>query len=181
MIFLIGIMNFTSANLGTFQQNTCVPLQVNLNTSAVNLSSVTIPNIPIANYTAYNNAFNLTAPYTFMYNYCDTNITGKYIYSFFDAEGNNYVNDFTVTKNNNTPFLYIDFTQISNIIIVVVILALLFIVSLLGFGIFGGFGFLLIAILMWSNSVNFIISLFIFVLGVFQITSFPNKKLEIKN
>lgn len=176
MIFLIGIMNFSSAFLGTFQQNSCVPLQVNLNTSAVNLSSVTVPEFPTANYTAYSIPFNQTVLYTFQYDYCGTNVTGHYIYSFNDAEGNTYVNDFDIDKNSAESIFNIDFNKPLNIILLIVVLALFLFFSLIGWGIWGGVGYLIIGIVMLSNNVSFIISLIIIIMGILQMFLFDKLK-----
>ncbi len=36
---------------------------------------------------------------TFNYTFCNTSDPGKYIYDYFDTEGNVYVNDFTITPS----------------------------------------------------------------------------------
>lgn len=91
-IIMISLISLSSASLGNYPAGTCVTLKTILNTSAVTLSTVSYPNSTIAlsgqPMTKVNN--------TFIYNFCNTQQYGSYSYDYCDAEGNCYVNDFTI-------------------------------------------------------------------------------------
>jgi len=91
-IFLISL---ASSSLGTFKQNDCVNIKTILNTTSVNISTISYPNssIVVSNEEMTKNGK------TFNYSFCNTNTLGIYLYDYFDAEGNTYVNDFKVTPN----------------------------------------------------------------------------------
>lgn len=95
---IVLVLPMISANLGTFKQGTCVEIKTILNTSAVNISTISYPNSTVA---VSNQAMTKTAQ-TFNYSFCNTNILGVYTYDYFDAEGNVYVNDFEVTETGNS-------------------------------------------------------------------------------
>lgn len=94
VLFSILLMGLSSASLGSFQQNDCVPIVTNLNASAVNLSILTNPSpnpsIVLQNVemTKNGNSFN--------YTFCDTSKRGVYTYGYTDQDGNNYSNNFTI-------------------------------------------------------------------------------------
>lgn len=92
---ILFLLQLTSAGLGTFKQNECVNIKTILNTTAVNISSLSYPNSSVA---VTNTAMTKTG-YTFNYNFCNTSGLGIYIYDYFDAQGNVYVNDFEITGN----------------------------------------------------------------------------------
>lgn len=84
----------SSAYLGTFQQNQCIPIVTVLNSSTVNISTLVSPapnsTILLSNVvmTKSGNAFN--------YTFCNTSILGTYTYGFCDDGGECYSNDFLV-------------------------------------------------------------------------------------
>jgi hypothetical protein len=92
---LILVAALASANLGTFKQFDCVNIKTILNTSAVNISTINYPNSTLA---ATNQEMTKIS-YTFNYSFCGTSDLGTYTYDYFDADGNVYVNDFTITPN----------------------------------------------------------------------------------
>jgi hypothetical protein len=93
LIILLLFMNIVSASLGVFKQNDCVNIRTILNTSSVNISTISYPNssLAVSNQEMTKNAL------TFNYTFCNTKDLGNYIYDYFDAEGNVYVNDFKIT------------------------------------------------------------------------------------
>lgn len=95
LLFLIPLC---SAGLGSFKQNDCVEIKTILNTSAVNISSLSYPNSSIA----FTNGGMTKNALTFNYTFCDTSLLGTYIYDYFDAQGNVYVNDFDITPSGST-------------------------------------------------------------------------------
>ena len=95
MIFVsLMMIAFASATLGTFKQGDCVDIKTILNTSVVTLSTLSYPNGSIA---VSNQNMTHLAGMTFNYTFCSTNVSGIYIYDYFDVGGNIYVNDFEVT------------------------------------------------------------------------------------
>ncbi len=94
-MFLLAPLGFTSASLGTFTQGDCVNIKTILNTTSVNISTISFPN----STTAVSNKEMTKTAQTFNYSFCNTNVLGTYIYDYFDAEGNTYVNDFEITPN----------------------------------------------------------------------------------
>lgn len=101
LILAMFLISFASAGLGTFQQDTCVNVRTILNSTQVNISSISYPN----NTVVYLDEAMTSNGNSFNYSFCDTNPLGKYIYDYFDLEGNVYVNDFEISYNgdNLTP------------------------------------------------------------------------------
>lgn len=97
MCFVLGIflISIASATLPTVKQNDCVELKTILDTAWVNISSVTYPN----QTTLFLNKEMTKNALTFNYTFCLTGLTGNYLYDYFDAEGNTYINDFPVTPS----------------------------------------------------------------------------------
>lgn len=91
-MFLLLIIPLASADLGTFQQNSPVEIKTILNTTSVNISTISYPNstLIISNQAMTKNGLN------FNYTFYNTSTLGVYVYSYFDAEGNVYVNSFTI-------------------------------------------------------------------------------------
>jgi len=84
---------FASANLGTFQQSSCVNIVTNLNVSSVTLDGVTGPtsivyiiNTPMQKQGNY-----------FNYSFCNTSNIGTYTYGYTDSATNSYSNSFDIT------------------------------------------------------------------------------------
>ena len=99
LLFLgLFLINLSSATLGTFGVDECVHIKTVLNTSAVNISSISFPNSSVA---TTNQGMTKTDK-TFNYTFCETNTIGTYNYDYYDNEGNVYVNDFIITKTGNT-------------------------------------------------------------------------------
>jgi hypothetical protein len=96
-MFVMMIVPLASADLGTFQQNSPVEIKTILNTTSVNISTISYPNstLIISNQAMTKNGLN------FNYTFYNTSKLGTYIYSYFDAEGNVYVNSFTITPTGN--------------------------------------------------------------------------------
>lgn len=92
IIICLLALPLISADLGTYTQRSCVNIRTILNTSSVNLT-VYYPNgqISINGQEMQKNGMN------FNYTDCDTFSLGVYTYNYNDAEGNPYVNTFTIT------------------------------------------------------------------------------------
>ena len=85
------------ARLGSFERRTCVDIKTVLNTSSVNISTINYPNLT----TVISNQEMTKVGSTFNFTFCDTVILGIYIYDYFDAEGNTFVNDFIISNDGN--------------------------------------------------------------------------------
>jgi len=92
VLMLLPMMN---ASLGTFRQGSCIEIKTILNASVVNISSLSYPNssVVLTNTPMTKNGL------TFNYTFCNTNLTGTYIYDYNDGVGNVYVNDFEITHS----------------------------------------------------------------------------------
>jgi len=92
-VLLLFSMGSADARLGNFIQGSCVEIKTISNSSFVNISSISYVNLTVA---VTNQAMDQSGR-TFNFTFCDTDIIGFYIYDFFDAEGNVFVNDFEIT------------------------------------------------------------------------------------
>jgi hypothetical protein len=99
------IIPMASGNLGTFKQHECVQLKTILNSSFVNISTVSYPNSTIA----LNNQAMVRIGQTYIYSFCNTSVIGEYIYDYFDDHGNVYVNNFIISPSGS----YLSGVQIS--------------------------------------------------------------------
>ena len=91
----ICLITLASASLPAVEQNVCIQIKTILNTTSVNISTITYPN----ETTLFLNEEMTKNALTFNYTFCGTDTTGIYLYDYFDAEGNTYVNDFKVTPD----------------------------------------------------------------------------------
>jgi len=123
LILIMGmfLISITSASLGTFSQGECVNIKTILNTTSVNISTISYPNSTIA---ISNQAMTKNAQ-TFNYSFCDTNTLGTYVYDYFDTEGNTYVNEFEITPSGSSG--------ITNIAFFILIIVLLYTLNIIAF------------------------------------------------
>ena len=101
-------MAYTEARLGNFIQGNCAELKTISNSSSVNISTISYPNLTVA----VTNQLMEKNGKTFNFSFCDTGVIGFYIYDFFDLEGNVFVNDFEITPigdniNTGSSIVYI--------------------------------------------------------------------------
>jgi hypothetical protein len=94
IITTLLLIGFVSADLGTYEQDSCVNIKTILNSTWVNISSLSYPNSSIA-LTQKSMSKNGV---TFNYSFCNTNELGVYIYDYYDNTGEVYVNTFTITR-----------------------------------------------------------------------------------
>ena len=123
ILVMIFSLAFISASLGTFQQGDCVEIKTILNTSSVTLSTLSYPldgGIAKSNIAMQN-----IAGKTFNYTFCDTPTIGTYVYDYYDADGNVYVNDFDITASGQSGN--------SNIVFIVLVIILLYALTLIAF------------------------------------------------
>lgn len=124
-IFAVMILSIvlptTSASLGTYKMGSCVDIKTILNTTAVNISTISYPNSSVI---VSNQPMDMN-DYTFNYTFCNTSAIGNYIYSYVDAEGNVYVNDFMITPTGDVPSSSRSITYIILSIILFVIMCVL--------------------------------------------------------
>lgn len=111
--------HIVSADLGTFAQGDCVNIRTILNTTSANLSTVSSQSQTYDLNAAMTNLVGKTFNYTF----CDTLDLGLYTYDYFDAEGNVYVNGFTITPAGNA----------SNVWYFIFITVLFYFIAIFGF------------------------------------------------
>jgi len=98
LLFVLAIsLQMASADLGSYPINKCVDLKTISNSSAVTLSSLSYPN----STTILTNKAMTKIADTFNYTYCNNSVLGVYNYDYFDAEGNTFVNSYTVTSDGN--------------------------------------------------------------------------------
>ena len=100
MIMGVVLIGLVSATLPPVKQGDCVELKTILNTTTVTISTITYPNGTVINIDSTMTKNGKTFNYTF----CDTDLTGSYIYDYYDNEGNVYVNDFPVNKTGKNEF-----------------------------------------------------------------------------
>lgn len=90
-LFLIIMMPLSSAFLGYIETDECIQLTTISNSSTMTLSTVSPPgSLIILDVPMEKNGK------TFNYSFCDTNVTGRYNYDFYNAEDEFFVNDFFV-------------------------------------------------------------------------------------
>lgn len=93
MLLVLMILPTVSADLGTYLKGSCVDVKTILNSTTVNISSISYPNSTVA---ISNKLMTKTAS-TFNYTFCNTNDLGIYNYDYFDNLGNVYANSFTIS------------------------------------------------------------------------------------
>jgi len=119
-------INTVSASLGSFEQGDCVNIKTILNSTYVNISSLSFPNSTIA----LTNQQMTKSGYSFNYSFCNTSTLGIYIYDYFDDQGNVYVNDFEITQ---TGYKQTTSEAIGSAVFLFLILALTVLFGFLGF------------------------------------------------
>lgn len=143
------LINFISANLGSYEQSKCVDIKTILNTTSVTLSTLTYPNgtIPVSDITMQN-----IAGKTFNYTFCETDAIGTYIYDYYDSEGNVYANSFEITPSGNSGN--------SNIYFFLFIIIFVYVIALIGFfgkneivALLGSFGLMWIGVYIVNNGI----------------------------
>ena len=105
MLFVIFLSGITSASLGRFNQDDCVPIVTNLNATTVNLSILTSPS-PNPHIILTNVVMSKSGD-SFNYTFCNTTIRGIYTYGYCDNNGNCYSNSFEVGDPGITVLLII--------------------------------------------------------------------------
>lgn len=98
---LMFFVTFAAADLGTFKQFDCIQLRTVSNSTAVTLSSISLPN----STASFVNAAMTKNGQTFNYTYCSTEVIGTYIYDYYDVEGNTFVNTFEITASGKSGTL----------------------------------------------------------------------------
>ena len=119
IVLTLMMVTMASANLGTFKVNSCVEIRTILNTTSVNLSSVTYPN---GTSSYLNEAMTKSGLSTFNYTYCNTSDSGEYVYDYCDLEGNCYVNSFNINQNGSVlthgkATMYISFILLAIVVL----------------------------------------------------------------
>lgn len=185
IFFVLAMINYASATLGTFKQNDCVNVKTILsNVTLVNLSTLSYPNSSIA----VSNIVMSQTGQTFTYEFCGANVTGTYIYDYFDNIGGSYVNDFIITPNGENASIGSAVFYIGLLAILIFFLGLAIYIfmendNLLSkIGMFGLSYLLLIAITFvgWQMASDFLTSspflismlrilFFVFVIGLFPL------------
>ncbi len=145
LTLILFSISLSSGFLGFYEQGECVEIVTILNSSAVNISSVsnleglTNINLPM---TKVGKTFNFT--------FCDTNVTGIYNYDFFDDEGRVFVNTFEITPTGR------DFSTGQTVISVGILFGALIM----------GFLLLCIGLFFWTNQSNTAIGFLFFTLSI---------------
>lgn len=136
-LFIIPIV---SANLGTFKQNECVDIKTILNTSYVNISTLSYPS---GDLIVSNKQMQNVGGLTWNYTNCVNDQIGSYNYDYFDSAGNVYVNNYEISPSGfaNTLGFYFIIILLSGAVV-----ALGFYIKDGWFVTFGGLGFILIGL-----------------------------------
>lgn len=98
-LFFLVVMSgigIVSADLGSFPMGSCVLLKSLPGLQDVNISTISYPNGTIA----ASNIPMILVDQTGTYNFCLTQTLGPYIYDYYDASGNRYVNKFDIGDSN---------------------------------------------------------------------------------
>jgi len=98
LLIIVGVLLITtmSASLGTFKKDECVNIKTILDTSEVNISTISYPNSSLA----LENVSMEKRGQTFIFSFCNTSDLGTYIYDYYDGvTGDTYVNDFVITRS----------------------------------------------------------------------------------
>lgn len=119
-ILLISMMiSLVSADLGTFQQNDCVPIVTALNATTITLTNINSP-APNSTVLLTNQAMTKSGNF-FNYSFCNTSLLGTYSYAYCDQDSNCYANTFDVNGSGQIVTQH----QITLIIIGLVIFIIL--------------------------------------------------------
>jgi len=122
LIVCMFLITLVSANLGTFKQNDCVNIRTILNSTEVNISSISYPNGTVL----YLNTGMTANGKTFNYSFCDTLVLGNYIYDYYDVINDEpYVNDFDISPSGQSG--------VTNIVFFLFIILMLYGITLIGF------------------------------------------------
>lgn len=92
-LIIFSSLTSVEARLGNFIIGECVEIRTISNSSFVNISNIAFVNGTSA---VSNQAMDQSGK-TFNFTFCGTQEIGTYIYDFFDAEGNVFVNDFLIS------------------------------------------------------------------------------------
>lgn len=130
IIIILGMFLFNliviSSSLPPVKQYDCVEIKTILNTTEVNISTITYPN----QTTLFLDESMTANGKTFNYTFCETDVLGNYLYDYYDLEGNVYVNDFEVTPSGQSMDSSKGLTLIVSVIVMIIIsLVFLFIAN----------------------------------------------------
>lgn len=89
-VMLVGL---ASADLGTYDRNTCVNIPVSLNGTSANITGILLPD---GNLDAINQQFTNNGGGSFNYSFCNTHQIGVYSYGFRDDTGYASSNSFSI-------------------------------------------------------------------------------------
>jgi len=101
LIFLflgMFLISLTSASLGFYKQGECVNIKTILNSTWVNISTISSPNSTVI----YSQQSMQKVGQTFNFSFCNTSDLGNYIYDYYDNSGKVYVNDFEITYSGDS-------------------------------------------------------------------------------
>lgn len=94
VLLMLLFINLGGSSLGFYKSGNCVNIKTILNTTAVNISTLSSPDSTLL----LSNAEMTKIGYTFNYSFCNTSALGTYVYDYFDAAtGDVYVNDFIIS------------------------------------------------------------------------------------
>lgn len=99
LFYFIVLVTLVSGSLGTFKSGECLQIKTILNSSSATISTITLPNSTML---ILDEAMTQNGK-TFNYTFCSTDLTGTYVYDYYSAEGNVYVNDFDITLSGKEP------------------------------------------------------------------------------
>lgn len=153
IILSLVLVSSVSAFLGFFEKNECVNIVTILNTTAVNLSSISDPD----GETVYLDEAMQKNGQTFNFTFCNTSVIGNYNYDYIDLEGNPFVNNFEIT---NTGRNFSDGQ--SNVSVGILMGALVL-----------GFMFLIIGLFLWKDensiALGFLFISLAIILGIYSL------------
>ena len=166
MAIVIFSMVLVNADLGSYNQYSCIQLKTILKTDNVTLASINYPNGSVY----YINELMTKNNLSFTYNFCRTNAIGKYIYDYYDAQENVYVNSFSIHGDTQKGLFSIDLTSTLGIIIFFIMLTLGFIMLYFGeTNLYGSVIIIICGMFVLFSGVSLIFALILIIIGVLSI------------
>lgn len=164
ILSVMFILPMVKADLGNFDQNICVPIRTSLNASSVTLATVTLPS-PNNTILIINSLMSKSTNYTFNYTFCNTTVTGVYVYDYYDNNGNSYVNSFTITPKTDGLFRF-DTNNILGIVLLVIDFIVIVLLIIFRKITISGVVILLTGIILFTNTTYTLVSIFIVITGL---------------
>lgn len=124
IVLSIFLISFVSSSLGTYKRGDCVNIRTILNSSSVNISTISTPNSIVV----ISNQIMTKQGQTFNYTFCNTSNLGTYIYDYFDSNGDVYVNSFEITTSGREAITSGESNTLLISIVIMLIISIFFLI-----------------------------------------------------